>query len=195
MPSSLRQASHEIAGVRARALSAASEILAEKGVEKLNLKAIADSAGIGISSIYHWFANKEEILLSLALMGFEDLRNDIVRARNRPECPSPLSAGARAFLGFAEARPALFSVMFSERLLTRHQDLRDAEQEALLAFATTVGADDRFPASHQADIGTVLWTLGRGMASIISSYPGGQVPPELAAKFRSGLAYLLDHRA
>ncbi|HEY4188373.1 MAG TPA: TetR/AcrR family transcriptional regulator [Polyangia bacterium] len=194
MSERLRHAAPDVPGVRAKALAAASQILAAQGVERLNLKAIAESAGVGISSIYHWFANKEELLLNLALMGFQDLRVDLIQVRGRPEYASPLAAGARAFLGFAETRPALFSVMFSERLLNRHPDLRAAEQEALAAFETTVGADARFPEAHQADIGTVLWTLARGMASIISSYPGGEVPPELRAKFRGGLRYLLGLR-
>src|SRR5512141_2584922 len=114
----------QIASVKARALDAASAILASQGVDELNLRAIAESAGIGISSIYHYFANKEELLLSLAMRGFEDLRADMVRNREAPGFPTPVAGGARAYFGFAETRPALFSVMFSERLLTRHEDLR-----------------------------------------------------------------------
>jgi AcrR family transcriptional regulator len=194
MNSSFRSLSHEVPGVKAKALSAASAILASQGVDELNLRAIAESAGIGISSMYHYFANKEELLLSLALMGFEDLRADIVRLQDSPEYPTPVAAGARAYLGFAETRPALFSVMFSERLLARHEVLRDAEHETLLAFEAAVEADDRFPADQRANVAMVLWILGRGMAAIISSYPGGDVPPDLVAKFRGGFRYLISRQ-
>ncbi|HEY2356624.1 MAG TPA: TetR/AcrR family transcriptional regulator [Phenylobacterium sp.] len=190
MTASYRSLSHEVAGVRAKALAAASEILATQGVDELNLRAIAESAGIGISSMYHYFANKEELLLSLALMGFEDLRGDIVRLQET--FPASLAAGARAYLGFAEARPALFSVMFSERLLARHDALREAERETLLVFQAAVETDDRFPAEQRANVAMVLWTLGRGMAAVISSYPGGEVPQDLVAKFRGGFRYLIS---
>src|SRR5438105_15899955 len=104
--------SHEVGGVHAKVLAAASVVLAERGVEDLNLKAIADSAGIGISSMYHYFANKEALLLSLAVAGFDDLHASIQRLKSDATLPTPLAAGARAFFGLAEARLALFSLMF-----------------------------------------------------------------------------------
>jgi AcrR family transcriptional regulator len=187
-----RQAAHEIASVKAKALDAASAILASQGVEELNLRAIAESAGIGISSMYHYFAGKEDLLLSLALRGFEDLRADIDRNRRTGGFPNPMAAGARAYFGFAETRPALFSVMFSERLLTRHEDLREAEHQTLLAFQATVEADPRFPVDRKADVAVALWALGRGIAAITSSHPGGKLPEDLAAKLQGGLFYLLN---
>jgi len=188
-----RKAAHEIASVKAKALDAASAILAAQGVEELNLRAIAESAGIGISSMYHYFAGKEELLLSLALKGFEDLRADIVRNRGSDDFPTPVAGGARAYFGFAETRSALFSVMFSERLLTRHEELREAEQQTMLAFQAAVEADSRFPQARKADVAVALWALGRGVAAITSSYPGGQLPADLAERLRGGLFYLLNH--
>src|SRR5207302_1195984 len=121
MDSQLRRRSHDVVGVRAKALSAASDILAERGVDELNLKAIADSAGIGISSMYHYFAGKEDLLLSLAVMGFDELQGRIQRNKADSAMPTPLAAGARAFFGLAEEKPALFSLMFEPRLLARHE--------------------------------------------------------------------------
>jgi AcrR family transcriptional regulator len=187
-----RIAAPQIASVKARALDAASAILASQGVEELNLRAIAESAGIGISSMYHYFANKEELLLSLAMRGFEDLRADIERNRQRTDYPNPLAAGARAYFDFAETRSALFSVMFNERLLTRHEDLREAERLTMLAFQLTVEADPRFPADRKADVAAALWALGRGIAAITSSHPGGKLPEEFAARLGGGLGYLLN---
>jgi len=60
-------------GVRARALAAAGELLAEHGAEEMSLRGIAERAGIGLASIYHHFENKEDLLLRLALRGFTDL--------------------------------------------------------------------------------------------------------------------------
>ncbi len=193
MDSRLKNPSHEVGGVRAKVLSAASEILVERGVEDLNLKAIADSAGIGISSMYHYFANKEALLLSLAVTGFDDLQASIERLKSDPTMPTPLAAGARAFFGLAEAKPALFSLMFDARLLARHEVLRDAEQQAFAAFLGTVEADPRFPATRKADVATALWALGRGIAAIMSSHPDGQLPADLAERLWAGVSYLVNH--
>lgn len=192
MRQTVRQAAHEVAGVRAKALSAAAGILAAQGAEELSLRAIADAAGIGLASIYHYFENKDELLLSLALMGFEDLRRDIGEGKADPQIGSPMRGSARAFFAFAQSRPALFSLMFSERLMTRHEALRVAEGEALQVYIAAVKADIRIPPPHQEDAAYALWALGRGMASIIASHPGGQVPPELLQRLFAGGAYLVN---
>jgi AcrR family transcriptional regulator len=193
MSPTARTSSHEIAGVRSRALSAAAAILAAQGRDELSLRAIAETAGVGLASIYHYFASKEELLLSLALAGFEDLRGNMLEWRGRPEAGPPMRAGARAFFGFVEARPALFSLMFDERLLARHETLRQAEQRIFLAYKAAVEADVRIPPRRQENAAYALWALGRGIAAIIASYPGGRPPADLLGKLFAGGAYLIDH--
>lgn len=196
MTTRTRQAPHEApTGVRAKALAAAAAILAAQGAEDLSLRLIAEQAGIGLASIYHYFENKEDLLLSLALAGVEELRRDILEYQKSPEFASPMRGGARAFFGFAQSQPRLFSLMFSERLLARHESLRDAEYRMFLAYKAAVEADGRIPAHHQENAAYALWALGRGMAAIIASYPSGQIPPELLEKLFAGGAYLIDHPA
>ena len=60
-------------GVRGKALSAATELLNKVGMESLSIRTIAARAGIGTSSMYHHFPNKEELLLQIALGGFQNL--------------------------------------------------------------------------------------------------------------------------
>jgi len=193
MTQATKRAGIEAGGVKARALAAAARLLAEHGADDLSLRAIAEAAGIGLASIYHYFENKDELLLSLALMGFEDLRRDIESGQSDPEIGSPMRGSARAFFAFAQSRPALFSLMFSERLMTRHRGLREAEREALQVYIAAVKADDRIPPRHQEDAAYALWALGRGMAAMIASHPGGQAPPELLQRLFAGGAYLINH--
>jgi AcrR family transcriptional regulator len=190
-----KAAAHDVAGVRGKALDAAGRILAEQGAEALNLRAIAEAAGIGLASIYHYFENKEALLVSLALMGLEDLRRDILDFQTRPEFASPMRGGARAFFGFVERRPQLFSLMLGERLLSRHSELREAEYRMFEAYKAAVIADDRIPAQHRENAAHALWALGRGMAAIIASYPSGEPPPGLIEKLFAGSAYLIDRPA
>jgi AcrR family transcriptional regulator len=183
----------EVSGVRARALAAAGALLDEVGADELSLRLIADRAGIGLASIYHYFENKDALLLSLALNGVGDLRRMVLDWQRNPEFVSPMRGGARAFFAFAQNRPRLFSLMFSERLLANHAALREAEQQVVLAYKAAVEADDRIPAHHQENAAYALWALGRGMAAIIGSYPSGQMPPELMQKLFAGGGYLIDH--
>jgi AcrR family transcriptional regulator len=143
--------------------------------------------------MYHYFANKEELLLSLAVMGFEELRARFVNIGANPGTLTPVGAGARAYFGFAEAQPALFSVMFNERLLARHEGLREAEHRSLLEFQSLVETDGRFPTGQRANVATALWALGRGIAAITSSQPDGKLVPEMAEKLWAGVSYLINH--
>lgn len=172
-------------------MAAAGAILASRGAEALNLRAIAEEAGVGIASIYHYFSSKEDILLSLATGGFDQLKSDIIRLSGDPAYASQMRGGARAFFHFAESQPQLFALMFNVHLLARHQSLREAEHNTFLAYEAAVRADGWIAPEHQSDAAFALWALGRGMAAIISSYPDGGMPPELADRLSRGASYLV----
>jgi AcrR family transcriptional regulator len=193
MTGSIRQASHDTGNLKAKVLSAAARLLTSHGAEDLSLRAIADAAGIGLASIYHYFASKEDLLLSLAIEGLDDLRRDILQLQADPAFASPMRGGHRAFFTFAETRPALFSLMFSERLMARHETLREAEHATFLAYQSAVRADPRIPGPYKEKAALAIWALGRGMAAMISSQPDGKLPDEMAATLFAGAAYLIDH--
>lgn len=179
-------------GVKARALDAAARILACEGEEALNLRLIAEKAGTGLASIYHYFSSKDEILLNLALRGFEDLRRDIRAHVEDPSYLSPMRGGARAFFLFVEARPQLLALMFNARLLARYEALRIAEARAFAAYETAVRADARIPAVHQENVAFSLWALGRGIAGILQSTPDKEEAARLLQKMLEGGRYLID---
>lgn len=193
MTSKFKYPAHEIGSLKSKALKAAMSILATHGVEELNLRAIAETAGIGIASMYHYFQNKDDLLLNLAIRGFEDLRADIFKYQGDPEYVSPMRGGARAFFAFAQGQPALFSLMFDERLMARHEALREAEHNTFLAYEAAVRADDHIPTQYQDVAAFALWALGRGMVAIMSSYPGGQPPNDVFIKLFAGASYLINH--
>jgi AcrR family transcriptional regulator len=193
MTGSIRQASHDTGGLKGKVLSAAARLLTTQGPEDLSLRAIADAAGIGLASIYHYFASKEDLLLSLAVEGFDDLRRDILEFQVDPAFTSPMQGGHRAFFNFAETRPALFSLMFSERRMARHGTLRQAEHATFLAYQSAVQADPRIPGPYKGKAALAIWALGRGMAAMISSQPDGKLPEEMAATLFAGAAYLINH--
>ncbi|MBA4208575.1 MAG: hypothetical protein C0454_03510 [Parvibaculum sp.] len=184
-----------IDSVRARTLAAAMQILADKGVAALSLRAIADSAGIGLASIYHYFANKDELLLQLALTGFHDLQREIAHFRTLPEHAPPMRAAARAFFNFVLAHPALATLMFDEHLMAQHGALREAELATIAAYRASMEEDDRLPPEHQENAAHAIWAMGRGIAALIASYPPGEIPPDRVEKLLAGAAFLIDRGA
>ena len=179
-------------GVRARALAAASQLLAERGVEEVSLRAIAERADIGLASIYHHFDSKEDLLLRLALRGFAELRAAIEVSRNDTDLDGPMRRAARAFLTFADTRAPLFALMFDPPLLSRHTTLREAEEAARAAYVDAVMQDDRLPQDRRADCAMAIWALGRGMTAVNTSFPDGKMPRELFHSMSRGIAWLID---
>lgn len=181
-----------VSSLRSKALAAAADILVESGPDNMSLKAIADRAGIGIASMYHYFSCKDDLLLHLAIQGFDDLRRDIQQRLNAEEGEVPLSAGSLAFLAFAAERPAFLSLMFNERLLARFEALRLAEHEAFLIYESAIVADERFRAADRPNVALALWAMGRGIASMISSQPGRAIPATVLQDLLSGAGYLVN---
>ena len=177
--------------MRARALEAAGEILQTQGLEKLNLRMIAEKAEIGLTSIYYYFASKEDLLLSLALSGFDEVRRNISQAVAKDEGENPFRAGARAYLSYSQKRPALYALMYDEHLMSRHDDLRQAEHATFSEFREIIRKDSRFPADKADGIAFVLWALGRGASAIALSQEGGAMSPEQQALFTIGANYLI----
>lgn len=182
----------ESRSVKARALSAASQLLSEGPVEDLSLRAIADRAGIGLASIYHYFESKEDLLLRLALRGFADLRADLEAGRADTSMGGPMQGAAQAFFRFAARRQSLFSLMFDPRMLSRHADLRDAERVTFAVYEVAVRSDTRIPPENQDDTAVAIWALGRGMMAMTASHPGNRLPEDLSDRMSRGIAYLLN---
>lgn len=181
-------------GVRGKALGAATELLTKVGMENLSIRTIAARAGIGISSMYHYFPNKEELLLNIALSGFQNLKIDMRQSRDADPALSPFARAARVFLDKVAGNAPLYHLMFNEHLMARHEALRTAERETFTVFSECVAVDDRFPPAIAESLALTLWTLGRGMAASAASRPDGQLTPELRASVAQAMAYLIDRR-
>lgn len=181
-------------GVRGKALGAATELLARCGMERLSIRTIAARAGIGISSMYHHFPTKEELLLQIAIVGFQSLARDMEAAPAMDAALTPFGRAARVFLDNVATKAPLYHLMFNEHLMAHHESLRAAEREAFAVFSSAVAMDDRFPDAIAENLSLMLWTLGRGMAASAASRPDGQLTAEFRASVGRAMGYLIDRR-
>lgn len=85
---------------RAAILAAASELLAQGGLEHTTLNAIATAAGITKSNIYRYFESREEILMRLLTKDLrhasEALAQALTKPRPLPEVAATLARGLAA---------------------------------------------------------------------------------------------------
>jgi TetR/AcrR family transcriptional regulator, fatty acid biosynthesis regulator len=143
---------------RRRVLAAARRLLLAKGELAISASAVARAAGIANATFYEHFANKDELLRSLAAELFADLRNTLQGPRREAiEAPSSEQRLRRQFrvpLEVLAANPQLFRLA----LRVRHQP-SSALGESSLRLAGSTRRDlvqeliDRgYPAATPADL-------------------------------------------
>ena len=105
-------------GTRSALLGAASGLLEERGIEAVTLRAVGERAGVSRQAPYRHFANKGELLSSMATDYFEALSKRMFEAADAvgDEPIQRLEAIIKEYVRFALEHPSRYRMMFgSER--------------------------------------------------------------------------------
>lgn len=148
-------------------VEAAGELLEADGLEALSLREVARRAGVSTAAPYHHFADKQALLVALAVDGFDDLAAALTRATAKVKTPrARLQAVADGYLRFAKQRPALYQLMFSPLLAGARGKgpLFEASQRALSVLRGAVLGGKR--GADAVDV-LLAWALGHGVASLV----------------------------
>lgn len=142
-------------------------LIQEHGVDGFSLAQAAKAAGVSVAAPYRHFENKRALLNEVARFGFAELGDRMrTEAARTPLDPveTLLDLGS-AYVGFAVERPALFTVMFSNRG-------RDPQSNSGLASLGILGETlARLDANGQlrVPVDTALrstWSLVHGLAML-----------------------------
>ena len=158
--------------LRRTLLAETASAIAEDGVAKLSMRALAKRAGVSNAAPAYHFGDKSGLLTALAAEGFDRLAEAMASVGD-----GGLISRGVAYVEFALARPSHFTVMFQPRLL--HDDdaeLAAARQRAWAALSVGVAQTRSGPDS---DFGVAAWSLVHGYATLVLS---GAVEPEDALK-------------
>lgn len=160
-----------IGNLRQRALGVAQRMLEAQGEAGTSLRPIAAELGTGVGSLYYHFANKDALLAELAVDGFRELGRWMAMAAAAPRGRTTFNACGHAYLGFTRHRPALYALMYNERMLAAHDCVRRAEAEAFEIFWRSLEASG-IPQPDANDVALAFWALSRGVASISCRFGG-----------------------
>lgn len=104
--------------LRAAVIAAALDALAEKAPSEISLRELARTVGVGHSSLYVHFRDRDELLAAIAGEGFAALLTNLEGAASSSG-QARLTDLARAYLAFARKHPAHYRTMFRpENILT-----------------------------------------------------------------------------
>lgn len=149
--------------LRRALLTAAVEMIAERGPGQVSLRDLARRAGVSHAAPTHHFKDKTGLFTAIAAEGFQLLGDSLAEAK-----PSDLRDMGRRYVAFAIRYPAHFSVMFDQSLI------RDDDPEFVAAGARAAeflrGAVSELPAGRRgqdADMAVLAaWSLAHGFATL-----------------------------
>jgi AcrR family transcriptional regulator len=141
------------------------------GVEAFSLREAARAAGVSSGAAYRHFAEKDALLIAVALEGFKLLAEKTAAATQGTTGPERLRAIGHAYITFASDDPNLFRLMFSQMCMGAAKAVspnEPANPSALMqlraALAEVTGTDS---ANVDENLLAVAWSTAHGAASLI----------------------------
>jgi AcrR family transcriptional regulator len=154
-------------------LRAALELIAQKGPAGFTFAEAARWAGVSPAAPYRHFRDRDELLASIALRGFNQFEATLTRAWDdgRPDTFTALDRLGKAYLAFARTEPAYYSAMFEAGIPpTTDAELREAGDRA---FAVLRGAAEKLCAPISGSgrppalmVALHIWAMAHGIASL-----------------------------
>ncbi|KAB7727265.1 TetR family transcriptional regulator [Rudanella paleaurantiibacter] len=99
--------------LRNHILAAAMRLFAEKGVDNVTIRNIADAAEYSVGTVYVYFKDKSAILHALHTQGFSDLRSRFQILTYVADPMERLKASGHVYVQFAVENPHMYQLMFS----------------------------------------------------------------------------------
>lgn len=167
---------------------------------RLSLRQLARAAGVSPSAVYRHFANKEDLMVALAVEGFErlTLKQGDAYLRVQQEKASYLEAfraGGSAYVRFARHHPALFRLMFGRFSATHRSDALDnasrINSEALmLGIRKIFGAQLDEKKLRAVCVGT--WSMIHGLSALILDQQLSEEEDEIDELIETAIALSSD---
>jgi AcrR family transcriptional regulator len=174
--------------LREALLRAALELIAEKGPAGFTFAEAARWAGVSPAAPYRHFRDRDELLASVALRGFEQFEAALSKAWDdgRPDAFTALDRLGRAYLEFARAEPAYYSAMFEAGIpFTISQELRDAGERAFAVLRTAaenICAKMVGPRPPALMVALHIWSMSHGIASLFGRGDSARRPLPMTAE-------------
>jgi AcrR family transcriptional regulator len=155
-------------------LEAAERVLERDGLPGLTLRAVAREAGVSHAAPTHHFGDLAGLLSELAAIGFRQFHAAMTQAGAPDGSPETGLARAKAYVGYAQAHPGLYGLMFrTERLDMKRPALDQAASASFTELVGAVGASrheqisERAMSLDQAAAIARAWCLVHGFTMLL----------------------------
>ncbi|MEV0298998.1 TetR/AcrR family transcriptional regulator [Nocardia sp. NPDC050710] len=168
-------------------IEVAARLVDEGGEAAVTLREVGARAGLSHNAPYKHFADKRDLLATVAAVELRNLATRIARAV--APCRTGIEqvrASARVYLEWAQANPVRFKLVFGQWGTEPHDELDAAAAEATSVMYNCVAAAvaDRTLRGDPDRIAPMVWSLGHGavdlnLADHLRKKPGAPTPEQL----------------
>ncbi|WP_139489352.1 TetR/AcrR family transcriptional regulator [Brevibacillus dissolubilis] len=164
--------------IKKKIIDAATQLFLEEGYEKVSMRKIAQQIDYSPTTIYLYFANKDEILSHLLQKGFSQFMTaitDAIAEHEGADVIGKIRAGLRAYMQFGLDSPDYYKLIFVENLQRINIALKE-DDSGLKIFDQLVVAirggveQGVFVQEDPYIISQSLWASIHGVTSLITSF-------------------------
>ena len=158
--------------LRARLLTDAENLLEEKGLNALTLRAVARASGVSHMAPYRHFTDKQALLASIAARGFSRLTLAMNQAAMIELPERQLLGVGVAYIEFAVTHPGLYRLMIGTSSINKsdYPELVEFRDKSYQCCYSAVKATYRVPPSDPdlpKQQALALWALVHGFSSMM----------------------------
>jgi AcrR family transcriptional regulator len=166
-----RRNEHSRDELKALALRAAGEIVAESGAAALSMREVARRIGYTVGALYIVFENLDDLIVHVNEQTVVELRASLERIRGRANQPAQnLRLLVAAYLGFALLHTARWRLVFEHRLPDGQKAPATYAGHTAAIFALVSErlreSGTTHDASSTAEIATALWSGAHGICML-----------------------------
>lgn len=180
--------SYHHGALRSALLAAAEALIEERGLDRFSLRETARRAGVSPAAPAHHFGDARGLLTAVAAEGFRDFGDALEEADAGVDRHARIMAQGRAYVRFAMARPACFSLMWRKAILNvedpAYVEAGDRAFEILDRAVRGEGAGRTGPRDPALAPSIAAWSIVHGFAllALDGAFGSDEGAPQLAAE-------------
>lgn len=172
----------QVDAFRQEILDAALHLIIEHGFSELSMRKIASRLGVTATTIYNYYASRDELYFFIRIRGFELLFESIANTYKAKDDPyEKLFAAVGEYVRFGISNPDYYEVMFISRGVPKFLDCigtslemvagreKETSIKLFLFISQGIAEDLNMPEAEARYLTIKLWTELNGIVSLLNS--------------------------
>lgn len=153
--------------LRSALIDLALDVVSTEGVEELRLRDLARRLDVNHRAVYRHFADREALVIEVAILGWKNLGKRLQRAQK--DSSAPIRDSLRSYIRFALTRGGHYRCMLGRgsATLDRDPDLRRATLETIRIVEAEVAEQMNAQSAPVRDCVFALWGLTHGVCDLV----------------------------